>query len=230
MIRISPSILASDFSNLERDVRRVEDAGAEYLHLDVMDGVFVPNISFGPDVVKAIRPHSRAFFDVHLMIVNPEKYVEAFRKAGADCITFHYEAAEDPLTLLKTIRQSGCRAGISVKPATDPAVLLPLLEECDLLLVMTVEPGFGGQKLIPATLDKVRFLDRELTARGLRDKTDLSVDGGISPETISDAAMAGADVFVAGSAVFRAKDAKEAVSALRLKAEQGQARKNGVTK
>lgn len=220
MIIISPSVLASDFSKLGSEVTRVCRAGAEYVHLDVMDGVFVPNISFGPCVIKAIRPCTDAVFDVHLMIVQPEKYINAFRDAGADIITFHYEATDDPAAVIEQIKQAGCRAGISIKPRTNPDVLFPLLDRVDHVLVMTVEPGFGGQKLIPATLGNVRAIREELTRRGIT-TVDVATDGGITPDNIAEVAASGANVFVAGSSVFRSDDAAAAIASLRARALSG---------
>ena len=177
MIVISPSVLAADFANLEREVKKVELAGAEYLHLDVMDGIFVPNISFGAPVISALRKHTSAVFDVHLMITDPIRYIDDFIKAGADIITIHYESCDDPLSVARYIRSKGVRAAISVKPKTPASVLFPMLSELDMVLVMTVEPGFGGQKLIPETIDKVRELREYANANGI--DIDIEVDGGV---------------------------------------------------
>ena len=218
MIRISPSVLASDFSRLGEEAARMASCGAEMLHLDVMDGMFVPNISFGPPVIKAIRKCSQALFDVHLMIEDPIRYIGAFADAGADSITFHVEAADDPRAVLDAIRAAGCRTAISLKPATDAEEAFPFLDAADMVLVMTVEPGFGGQSFMPDMLGKIRALRHECTKRGL--DTDIQVDGGIAEDTIADAASYGANVFVAGSAVFRSADAAATIAALRRIAEE----------
>ena len=217
MIRISPSVLASDFSRLGDEAARMKQSGAEYLHLDVMDGVFVPNISFGAPVIRSIRKCSDAFFDVHLMITDPIRYLEDFRKAGADGITFHAEAAPDPQAVLDRIHALGCRAAVSLKPATPAEAVYALLDSADMVLVMTVEPGFGGQSFMGDMCAKIRALRHECTRRGL--STDIEVDGGIDEKTVAAAAAAGANVFVAGSAVFKSANAAETIAALRRTAE-----------
>ncbi len=214
MIMVSPSLLSSDFARMGEDVRKVTAAGADALHLDVMDGMFVPNITFGPCVVEAIRPYSDLPFDVHLMIESPERYIERFIEAGADWITVHYEACRDINVALDTIRLHGKRVGLSVKPKTPVEEIYPLLDRCDMILIMTVEPGFGGQAFIPYTLEKIKALREELSRRGLSDIA-IEVDGGINPETAKQAVEAGADILVAGSAVFRASDMAGAIAALR---------------
>ena len=222
MIRISPSVLASDFSRLGEEAARMASCGAELLHLDVMDGAFVPNISFGAPVIKAIRKCSNALFDVHLMIADPIRYIDDFRAAGADSITFHLEAADDPQAVLDQIHASGCKAAISLKPATPAEEAFPFLDTADMVLVMTVEPGFGGQSFMSDMLEKIRALRHECTKRGL--DTDIQVDGGIGEGTIADAAAYGANVFVAGSAVFRSADAAATIASLRRIAEENYGR------
>ena len=221
MIRISPSVLASDFAALGSEAAKVRAAGAPMLHLDVMDGMFVPNISFGAPVIAAVRPHTDAEFDVHLMIADPIRYIGEFRKAGADSITFHLEAASDPAAVIAAIRAAGCKAAVSLKPATPAEAAFPYLADVDMVLVMTVEPGFGGQKFMPDMLPKIRAIRRECMRRGL--DTDIQVDGGIDPQTVTAAASAGANVLVAGSAVFRAPDPAAAIAALQRAAEEAYA-------
>ena len=218
MIIISPSVLAADFSKLNEEINKVENAGAEYLHLDVMDGIFVPNISFGGCVISALRPHSSMVFDVHLMITDPIRYIDDFIKAGADIITIHYESCDDPLSVVRYIKSKGVKASVSIKPKTDASVLFPMLSELDMALVMTVEPGFGGQKLIPETIDKVRELREYANANGIN--IDIEVDGGIGADNISLLTDAGANVIVAGSSIFRAADAKKAIDDMRASASK----------
>ena len=213
MIKISPSVLAADLSRLADEVAEIKAAGADMVHLDVMDGRFVTNISFGLPVIEALRKHSDMVFDVHLMIVEPEKYAERFIAAGADILTFHYEATANPAALLDAIRAAECRASVSIKPNTPASVLFPLLDKCDMVLVMTVEPGYGGQALIPETLAKVAEIRREAEKRGL--DLDIQVDGGINAQNAKDAAEAGANILVAGSSVFKAQDRRAAIDALR---------------
>ena len=213
MIKISPSMLAADFTKLGEELVDIERAGADMVHLDVMDGAFVTNISFGLPVVEALRKVSAMVFDVHLMIVDPEKYVDRFADAGADIITFHHEATKNTAETLKMIRNKGVKAAVSIKPGTPVEEIYPYLELCDMVLIMTVEPGYGGQALIPETLEKVRKLKAELSNRGLN--VDIQVDGGINEKNASEAVAAGANILVAGSAVFKAKDRKIAIDALR---------------
>ena len=210
---VAPSLLACDFAEMGKAVRDIDAAGADAVHLDVMDGTFVPNISFGLPVIGALRKHTKLPFDVHLMIVDPIRYVSRFAEVGADWITVHYEACDDPAAALTTIRAAGCRAGLSIKPATAAEEIFSLLPLCDMVLVMTVEPGFGGQALIPACLDKVTAIRKE--AERLALDVRLEVDGGITPETATLARAAGAEILVAGSSVFRAEDMRGAMDALR---------------
>lgn len=216
MIIISPSVLAANFAELAKDVKKVEDAGAEYLHLDVMDGVFVPNISFGASVIGSLRGGSKMTFDVHLMIIDPQRYIDDFVKAGADLITIHYESCDDPVSVLRYVRSKGVKAAVAIKPATDVSVLFPILSEMDMALIMTVEPGFGGQKLIPHTIDKVRALRSYASEQGV--DLDIEVDGGIGVDNLSLLTRAGANVIVAGSAIFRAEDAALVISQMRERA------------
>lgn len=197
---LSPSILAADFAKLGEQIRETETNGAAYLHFDVMDGVFVPSISFGMPVLQSIKKTTGQVMDAHLMITEPIRYVEEFAKAGADIITIHYEACEDVKKTLDKIRSCHVKVGISICPETPVEVLTDYLTEVDMILVMTVHPGFGGQKLLPETLDKVRRLREMLNAKNL--DTDIQVDGGIYAANIRDALDAGANVIVAGSAVF----------------------------
>ena len=213
MVKIAPSILSADFANLERDIRRVSDA--DYLHVDVMDGVFVPNISIGIPVVQSIRKVTDMFLDVHLMIVEPVRYVERFCDAGADLVTVHLESdtAENIHAAIDKIHAKGKKAGVVLKPATPAEAALPFLEKADLILVMTVEPGFGGQKFMPMALDKLAFLREACAERGLAPL--LEVDGGVDAVTGPQCVSAGANLLVAGSYLFGAKDAAEAARALK---------------
>ena len=198
---LSSSILAADFWKLGEDIACVERTGCRYLHIDVMDGVFVPAISFGMPVIKSIRRRTDLFFDVHLMIVEPEKYVEEFAQCGADLINFHLEATECPEQVIAKIRKTGKKAGITIKPGTPAEAVFPYLSEVDMVLVMTVEPGFGGQKLMLECLEKVRTIRKYAEEKQI--PMDIQVDGGIKKDNVHLALEAGANVIVAGSAIFR---------------------------
>ena len=198
---LSPSILAADFKVLGQEMKKTEENGAKYIHFDVMDGMFVPSISFGMPVLASIHDATEQFMDVHLMIQEPIRYAEAFQKAGADILTVHMEACEDVKATLDKIHECGMKAGLSINPETDVKELIPYLEDADMILVMSVHPGFGGQKFIPETLDKIRTVRNMLQEKNL--DTDIQVDGGIYVENVRKVLDAGANIIVAGSAVFR---------------------------
>ena len=203
MIKISPSVLTADFLDLEKDIRKMESAGVDMLHLDVMDGIFVPNISFGNPIIKSIKAHTNIPLDVHLMIDRPHRYIDEFAKY-ADYISFHYEAGSDNAATLKRIRELGVKAAIVIKPGTSANSVFDLLPLCDMVLVMSVEPGFGGQKFMPMALEKLSALKDECARRNLN--IELEVDGGINAETAPLAVKAGATVLVAGNYIFSAED------------------------
>jgi ribulose-phosphate 3-epimerase len=213
---VLPSLLMCDFGNLEREIAALEEAGVEGLHLDVMDGHFVPNLTYGLPIVRAIRRVTDLLLDVHLMIENPQQYVDQFRDAGADSMTVHVEAAGDLVTTLRQIRASGAGVGLALNPSTPLAAIEPFLSDCDLLLVMSVMPGFGGQQFNPVALEKLR----RLKATAGPDRV-LQVDGGVDPQTAGPCGAAGADLLVAGSAIFRSENYVDAVTALTAAARGG---------
>ena len=219
---IAPSMLKCDFGNLQREIELLESAGVGVLHLDVMDGHFVPNLSYGPMVISRIRNLTKCVLDAHLMISNPQRYLEEYRDAGCDAITIHVEAVSDPLPVLKCIRDMDLVAGLALNPGTPVDAVEPALSECDLILVMSVEPGFGGQQFIPASLEKLKTLSQRVSA-----ETILSVDGGIGPATIGESAQAGANLFVSGSSIFESSDYRTAMEEMKNIALENSQRVNG---
>jgi ribulose-phosphate 3-epimerase len=216
MIYIAPSVLAADFSQLTNEIIRVQRAGANMLHLDVMDGHFVPNISFGAPVIASMRKRTGLLFDVHLMITDPQRYINDFLKAGADSITIHVESCDDPMSTLNYLGDVGCRAAIAISPNTPAETVFPFLDKVAMVLVMTVHPGFGGQKFMPDMMDKVRTIRAEIIKRGL--DVDIQVDGGIGVDNIGIVTEAGANVIVAGSSIFGAKKTGAVIKAMREEA------------
>ena len=204
MLELSPSLLSADFTNLKSDIEILDKSGVKYLHLDVMDGMFVPNISFGPMIIKQLRPLTNMVFDVHLMIEDPDRYVQSFKDAGADILTVHYEACKHLHRTISYIKSLGMKAGVSLNPATNIDVLDYVLEDLDLVLVMSVNPGFGGQSFIPSALDKIKNLKEKIKERNLNVKVE--VDGGVKTTNVKDVVEAGADLIVSGSDVFADKE------------------------
>ena len=198
---LAPSILAADFKELGQAIKTIEENGAEYLHYDVMDGIFVPSISFGMPVLSSIRSCTNQVMDVHLMITEPIRYIKEFKEAGADLITIHLEACEDVAATIKAIREAGLKVGLSIKPATEAEAIRPYLDQIDMILVMSVEPGFGGQKFIPESLDKIRALRAMVEEAGVN--VDIEVDGGIYQTNVKEVLDAGANIIVSGSGVFK---------------------------
>ena len=211
MVKIAPSILSADFANLESEIRKLEQAGADMIHIDVMDGHFVPNLTIGAPVVKALRPHTELPFDIHLMVDNPDYLIPSFAEAGADIITIHAEAAPHLDRTLAQIRTFGCKAGVSLTPSTPESILEYVLDKLDLILVMSVNPGFSGQSFIPSQLSKISRIKELIANRPL----DIEVDGGINPLTAAECAAAGADILVAGTSVFANGDYAKNIEALR---------------
>src|SRR3954453_11989341 len=213
MVKIAPSILSADFAKLGEEIIAVERAGADYIHVDVMDGHFVPNITIGPLIVEAIRPVTKLPLDVHLMIENPDHYIEAFTKAGADIITVHVEACRHLHRTIQSIKSFGIKAGVVLNPATPVETIQHILEDIDMVLLMSVNPGFGGQKFIPEVLSKIKKVKEMADSKGK--EIDIEIDGGVNPETAKQCIEAGATVLVAGSAIYNEEDRAKAISLIR---------------
>ena len=218
MIKLAPSILSADFARLLEDVKKVEEAGCEYLHIDVMDGHFVPNITLGPNIVKSLRKDVNMVFDAHLMIENPDMYIKDFAEAGCDIIVVHQEACKHLHRTIQNIKSYGIKAGVSLNPATPIETIKHILKDVDMVLIMTVNPGFGGQSFIDSMIDKIRELKAILVEQNLN--IDIQVDGGIKPSNVADVVKAGANVIVAGSAIFNSSDIKETVIEFRENAKK----------
>ena len=210
MIKIAPSILSADFGNLNEDIRKVEDAGADFLHIDVMDGHFVPNISFGVPVIKSIRGKSNLIFDVHLMIENPDLYIQQFKDAGADIITVHAEASRHILRMVQEIKKLGVKAGVALNPGTPEEAIKYILQDVDMVLVMSVNPGFGGQEFIKGSIDKIKQIKK--MADLMNCKIDIEVDGGINLTNVKEVINAGANVIVAGSSIYKSSNIKNTIA------------------
>lgn len=204
--KLAPSILSADFANLQLALSQCDEGGAHWIHVDVMDNQFVPNLTIGPPVVKSLRPNTKKFLDVHMMVIDPEKLVEPFARAGADSITFHIEATDDPQSVIDLIKATGAKVGISIKPATPLAEIEPYYDQIDLVLVMSVDPGFGGQGYLDGSTERVEKVKQMLIEKCLEDRVLIEVDGGIKLHNAEEVVNAGADVLVAGSAIFGADD------------------------
>jgi len=204
--KLAPSILSADFANLQLALSQCDEGGAHWIHVDVMDNQFVPNLTIGPPVVKSLRPNTKKFLDVHMMVIEPEKLVESFARAGADSITFHIEATDDPQSVIDLIKATGAKVGISIKPATPLAEIEPYYDQIDLVLVMSVDPGFGGQGYLDGSTERIEKVKQMLIEKCLEDRVLIEVDGGIKLHNAEEVVNAGADVLVAGSAIFGAND------------------------